>query len=127
MKIRMRRWLILGALTFGTVAWLYRSLRRSSSPSTDEFINERHMQAVLVRRHVDPEPIEAVREAVSGTIPENDPDPLLSPEGATTASLFLNRNPTHPELVWYVELPGGSTGNGRRTGRPRTSSRRAAA
>ena len=97
--------MILGGLALGTAAWLNRSLRRSSSTSTDEFINERHMRAFLVRRRIDPERIEAIREAVTGTISKDDPSPLLRPEGATTASLFLNRDSTDPDLVWYVELP----------------------
>ena len=109
MRIRSRQWLILSGLAAGTVAGLHRYLSRSHSPSTDEFLNERHMRAFLVRRRIDPEYIEAIRDVVSGTISEDDPSPLLSPEGATTASLFLNRNPIDPELVWYVELPQSVT------------------
>ncbi len=71
----------------------------------DEFIDERHMKAFLVRRRIDSECVEAIREAVSRTIAEDDPSPLLSLEGATTASLFLNQDSAEPELVWYVELP----------------------
>ena len=97
--------MILGGIALGTAAWLNRHLRRSTSPSTNEFINERHMSAFLVRRRIDPESVEAIIKSVSRTISEDDPSPLLSPEGATTASLFLNRNLTDPELVWYVELP----------------------
>lgn len=63
------------------------------------------MKAFLFRRRINPERIEAVREAVSTTISEDDPSPLLSSMGVTTASLFLNQDPTTPELVWYVELP----------------------
>ncbi|ELY91805.1 hypothetical protein [Natrialba taiwanensis] len=105
MRIRSRRGLILGGLVFGTAAWLHRSLRRSDISSTDEFIDERHMWAFLVRRRIDPQHVDAIREAVSKAMFEDEPSALLSLDGATTASLFLNRDPTTPELVWYVELP----------------------
>lgn len=95
----------LGGLALGTAAWLNRHLRHSSSSSTNEFINERHMRTFLVRQRIDPECVEAIREPISRTISEDDPSSLLSPGGATTASLFLNRNLTDPELVWYIELP----------------------
>ena len=109
MKLRSRRWLLLGGLTAGTVAGLKWYLHRSDSPSTDEFLNERHVNAFLVRRRIDPDHVEAIREAASGTIFEDDPSPLLSPEGATTASLFLSSDTADPELVWYVELPQSVT------------------
>lgn len=109
MRIRSRQWLVLGGLTAGTVAGLKWYLSRPDPPSADEFLNERHVRAFLVRRRIDPECIEAIREAVSETISGDDPNPLLSPEGATTASLFLDQDATDPELAWYVELPQSVT------------------
>lgn len=105
MKIRTRWWMILSGVALGAAAWLNWHLRHSTSPSTNEFINEQHMRAFLVRRRIDPESVESIIKFVSRTISEDDPSPLLSPEGATTASLFLNRNQNAPKIVWYVEFP----------------------
>ncbi|SFC26148.1 hypothetical protein SAMN05444422_106115 [Halobiforma haloterrestris] len=76
---------------------------RTPETSTGAVITERHATAALVRRRVDPDQLESVRERAA-SLADDGPESLLGLEGASTASLFLDTEET-PELVWYVELP----------------------
>lgn len=101
-----RRSVVLGAITVAAGVGYARYRRRSASATTEPgVITERHASAFLVRRRVDESRLESVREAVSQTCDDGDPDQLLGLEGATTASLFLDTGGEEPELLWYVELP----------------------
>ncbi|TYL39750.1 hypothetical protein CV102_05560 [Natronococcus pandeyae] len=107
---RVRRSLVLGAITVAAGVGYARYRRRSASATTEpRVITERHASAFLVRRRVDESRLESVREAVSQTCDDDGPDQLLGLEGATTASLFLDTGGEEPELIWYVELPRSAT------------------
>ena len=88
---------VLAAAVYGR-----RRLRETSTPAT---ITERDAAAFLVRRPVDPDGLEAVRETVAERISTGDPEAILGLEGASTASLLLDSEGERPELVWYVEVP----------------------
>ncbi|MFC4436158.1 MULTISPECIES: DUF6176 family protein [Natrialbaceae] len=102
----VRRSVVLGAITVAAGIGYARYRRRSASATTEPgVITERHASAFLVRRRIDEGRLESVREAVSQTRGDDDPDQLLGLEGATTASLFLDTGGENSEVIWYVELP----------------------
>ncbi|ELY48395.1 hypothetical protein C495_02945 [Natronorubrum sulfidifaciens JCM 14089] len=68
-------------------------------------ITERHATAVLVSRRIEPGHVETIENEISRTCLGSDPNRVLGLEGASTASLFIDRSDAAPELVWYVELP----------------------
>ncbi|NKE34642.1 hypothetical protein GWG54_02185 [Natronococcus sp. JC468] len=106
-----RRSLVLGTVVAGLGYAQYRR-RRGSAASDSRYITERHASAFLVRRRVDGDRLESVREAVAERYADpDDPRPLLGLEGATTASLFLDTG-SEPELLWYVEVPRSATADG---------------
>lgn len=127
MNSRSRRWLRfglgLGAAIAGTAYCWHRrrvgtaSFDRDGATTDREPITERHTGAFLVRRRLEPDRLESVRAALErrrdehaehaerDETDEHGADCLLGVDGATTASLFLDRNGDAPELVWYVEVP----------------------
>lgn len=110
-----RRWqrygLLLGVV--GVVAYAAHRFRTEPSASDqhesagDEqrLITERHGAAFLVDRRIESGRVDAVTERVERTLAGSDPQRLLGLEGASTASLFLDRSGSDPELLWYVEVP----------------------
>jgi hypothetical protein len=105
----VRRSVVLGTAIAAGVG--YARHRRRSAPTTREprYVTERHASAFLVRRRVDQDRLESVREAVSTLcVDSGDPGPLLGLEGATTASLILDTG-DEPGLIWYVEVPRSAT------------------
>ncbi|RQG93331.1 hypothetical protein EA462_03425 [Natrarchaeobius halalkaliphilus] len=90
----------------GAVLW-HRVRGRIADLTGDgnDVITERHAGAFVVRRRLDPDRIEAVLERVDRRCADGDPDWLLGVDGASTASLFLDRSSDEPELRWYVEVP----------------------
>ncbi|ELY59145.1 hypothetical protein C491_07386 [Natronococcus amylolyticus DSM 10524] len=104
-----RRSLALGAVVVAGLGYARYRRRRGSAASDSRYITERHASAFLVRRSVDGDRLESVREAVSELCADpDDPGPLLGLEGATTASLILDAG-DDPELLWYVEVPRSAT------------------
>ncbi|RQG94577.1 DUF6176 family protein [Natrarchaeobius chitinivorans] len=99
----VRAGLVLGAVIAGVVA--YRRLRTRPTQREPEPITERHSGAFLVRRRCEPDRLEDVRDAVERHGGTSADEWLLALEGASTASLFLDRTGDDPELVWYVEVP----------------------
>ncbi|QSW99682.1 hypothetical protein [Haloterrigena alkaliphila] len=115
MDRRLGRWLRYG-LPLGAIgAAAYAASRSRTEPSASEqrepsgnaqrIITERHGAAFLVGRRIDPGRVDAVTEHVVRTLTGSDSRRLLGLEGASTASLFLDRRGDEPELVWYVEVP----------------------
>ncbi|AGB39713.1 hypothetical protein [Natronococcus occultus] len=99
-----RRTVALGALVAASYAW--QRTRPARADDRQGTITERHGAAFLVRRPVDANRVESVREAVAGLCADpDDPNPLLGLEDATTASLFLDTGGESPSLCWYVEIP----------------------
>jgi hypothetical protein len=104
----VRRSIVLGALVAG-VGYAQHRRRSASTARESRYITERHASAFLVRRRVDEDRFEDVREAVAECCADpGDPGPLLGLEGATTATLFLDAD-GEPELIWYVEVPRSAT------------------
>lgn len=107
MKIRswLYRGLALGAIV-AAVGYLRRRRRSDADAETEPStaVTEREATAALVRRRVDPDRLESVREHALETLAD-DPVRLLGLEEVTTASLFLTTDRGEPELVWYVEAP----------------------
>lgn len=115
-----RRWLgygLLGGAIAGAAAYGWTNRRDGSRPRTEPAATERHATAFLLRRRIDPDQVDAVREAARTSFETSDDedededkgdrnvDRLLGLEGAATASLFLDRAGNEPSLVWYVEVP----------------------
>ena len=104
---RLRR-VCWGSLLLGAgLAGVYARDRSRAERSPDEgtIITERHATAVLVSRRIDPGHVETIENEISRTCLGSDPNRVLGLEAASTASLFIDRSETAPELVWYVELP----------------------
>ncbi|MDG5817992.1 hypothetical protein [Natronococcus sp. A-GB7] len=100
-----RRSLALGTVVVAGLGYAQYRRRRGSAASDSRYITERHASAFLVRRRIDGDRLESVREAVVERCADpDDPQSLLGLEGATTASLFLDAG-DDPELIWYVEVP----------------------
>jgi hypothetical protein len=100
-----RQSLALGTVVVAGLGYAQYRRRRGSAASDSRYITERHASAFLVRRRIDGDRLESVREAVAELRADpDDPRPLLGLEGATTASLFLDAG-DDPELLWYVEVP----------------------
>ena len=104
---RRRRVCWGGLLVSVGLAGVYARNRSRAERSPDEgtIITERHATAVLVSRRIDPGHVETIETDLSRTGLGSDPNRVLGLEGASTASLFIDRSETAPELVWYVELP----------------------
>ncbi|MCU4972092.1 hypothetical protein OB955_05015 [Halobacteria archaeon AArc-m2/3/4] len=98
--------------------WYRSRSETTGSEPTDGPITERHVAAFLVSRRLDPDDLETVSESVSHAQRTADGAGwVLGIDGATTASLFLDRGregpetegegklEPEPELVWYVEIP----------------------
>lgn len=102
-----RRWLrcglALGAL--GVVAYARYRSRDDPTAAGRQGITERHAAAFLVNRRIEPGREATVSDHVERTFTGADPRQLLGLEGASTASLFLDRRGGVSELVWYVEVP----------------------
>lgn len=108
MDRRFRRWLRIGlavGATLAGVAYYRRRVRTDAENRDTDPITERHSGAFLVRRRIEHDRIEDVRDAVCRRSVESRDDWLLGVERASTASLFLDRNGDDPDLVWYVEVP----------------------
>ncbi|ADD05962.1 uncharacterized protein Nmag_2401 [Natrialba magadii ATCC 43099] len=100
----IRRSIVLGALA-ATASYAWYRRRVASTAHETRNITERHASAFLVRRPIDEDRLESVREAVAERcVDPDDPRPLLGLEGAATATLFLDAG-DDPELIWYVEVP----------------------
>lgn len=121
MKTHSRwRWLgygLLGGAILGAAAYGWTNTRDGSRARTEPAATERHATAFLLRRRIDPDQVDAVREAARTSFERSDDegedededdrneDRLLGLEGAATASLFLDHGAGEPSLVWYVEVP----------------------
>lgn len=107
----VRRWLRYGLPLGALAAAAYARTRSRSQSRTDRvatdgrIITEHHAAAFLVGRRIEPNDVEAVLDRVERTFAGVDPQRLLGLEGASTATLFLDRSGVDPELVWYVEVP----------------------
>ncbi|ELY51836.1 hypothetical protein [Natronorubrum bangense] len=104
---RLRRVCWGGLLLGAGLAGVYARDRSRAERSPDEgtIITERHATAVLVSRRIDPGHVETIENEISRTCLGSDPNRVRGLEEASTASLFIDRSETAPELVWYVELP----------------------
>lgn len=109
------RWLLGAAVAGVAVAGLARVRSQSTRDGATiaggasrettgaDAITERHATPFLVRRAIDPERVDELRDHVVETLSGADPDALLGLDGASTATLFLDGE--EPQLVWYVEVP----------------------
>ncbi|MFA9426393.1 hypothetical protein [Natronorubrum sp. A-ect3] len=104
---RLRRVCWGGLLLGAGLAGVYARDRSRAERLPDEgtIITERHATAVLVSRRIDPGHVETIEDEISRTCLGSDPNRVRGLEAASTASLFIDRSETAPELVWYVELP----------------------
>lgn len=104
---RLRRVCWGGLLLGAGLAGVYARDRSRAERSPDEgtIITERHATAVLVSRRIDPGHVETIENEISRTCLGSDPNRVRGLEEASTASLFIDRSETAPELVWYVEFP----------------------
>ena len=110
-----RRWQRYGLIpgVIGAVAYTAHRFRTEPSagdqhaPSENRkrLITEHHGAAFLVGRRMESGRVNEVTDRVERTLTGSDPQRLLGLEGASTASLFLDRSGSDPELVWYVEVP----------------------
>ncbi|WP_247002064.1 DUF6176 family protein [Halosolutus gelatinilyticus] len=103
---RLRYGLLVGTLgALAGAAYRRRRSRIDRTPTSEAVITERHATAFLADRAVDPTRVDELGTRVSQTLAEADPSELLGVDGASTATLFLDRGGAEPILRWYVELP----------------------
>lgn len=102
----IRRGAVVGAVIAAVGYSRYRQRTRPDRPARDgDPITERHATAFLIRRRVDGDRVEEIREYVSNELVGEEPGSLLGVEVASTATLFLADDRDEPALVWYVEVP----------------------